>query len=145
MTKMKQNIEHYLNILVAVMVLVVTGFYITNANQAYYQDLNMAVLATLIGTLVLSLIPFGLKYVNSEQARFIFSNVLKVALPAFIIFAGVRFLSMRVESFGYIFASNLEAGNTDATRAGTQAILLLVLFLVAWLISVVTSFISTED
>lgn len=145
MTKLRQHIEFYLNAIIAVMMVVLIGFYIANVNQPYYQDMNTVVLATLIGTLVLSMVPFGLKYIHSEQARFICSNSLKIVLPAFIIFAGVQFLAMRVESFGYIFASNLEAGNAEATTAGTQAILLLVLFVLAWLLSVVTSFVSKED
>lgn len=144
MTTVKKHIEWYLNGIVAVMVVVVTGFYIANVNQPYYQDMNTMILVTLIGTLVLSLVPFGLKYLHSSQARVICSDLLKVVLPALIIFSGVQFLAMRVESFGYIFASNLEAGNAEATTAGTQAIFLLVLFVLTWLVSVVTSFFSTE-
>ena len=145
MTKLTRQMEFYLNAIVTILLVVVTGFYIANVNQPYYQDMNVVILATLIATLFLSVLPFGLKGIHSEKARFIFANVLKIALPAFIIFSGVQFLAMRVESFGYIFASNLEAGNTEATTAGTQAIFLLVLFVITWLVSVVTSFVSTED
>lgn len=145
MTNVKQRFEFYLNAIVAILVLVVTGFYIANVNQPYYQDMNQLILGILIGTIVLSLVPFVLDRIQDEKTRFIARTALKIALPACIIFAGVQFLAMRVESFGYIFASNLEAGNADATRAGTQAILLLILFVGAWLVSVVAAFVSTKD
>ncbi|MEX5397242.1 hypothetical protein ABPH35_02440 [Streptococcus sp. ZJ93] len=144
MSTIKQSIEFYANVIVSIMLVVVTGFYIANVNQPYYQDMNSVVLTTLVATLMLSFVPFGLRYIHSQRAKFIFSNVFKFALPSFIIFSGVRFLAMRVESFGYIFASNLEAGNEAATTAATQAVLLLVLFVVTWFLSVVTAFLSTE-
>lgn len=145
MTKFKQQIETYLNGLVAVLVLVLTGLYIANVNQPYYQDMNQMVLGALIATIVLSLVPFALAKVEEQKARSLMAGILKIVLPAAVIFSGVQFLAMRVESFGYIFASNLEAGNTEATTAATQAVFILVLFLVTWLVSVLAAFISNQD
>ncbi|MDO4432627.1 MAG: hypothetical protein Q4B80_04840 [Aerococcaceae bacterium] len=145
MTKHKQTIESYLNGIVALLVVVLTGFYIANVNQPYYQDMNQMVLGILIATIILSLVPFAIDKIKAHKTRFLLASIVKMGLPAAIIFAGVQFLSMRVESFGYIFASNLEAGNTEATTAGTQAVLLLVLFVVTWLVSVLAAFISNKD
>lgn len=142
---MTQRFELYLNALVTGLAIVVTGFYIVNVNQPYYQDMNQMVLGVLIGTVALSFLPFMLNKIEEPKARFIFRTAVKIGLPAFIIFAGVQFLAMRVESFGYIFASNLEAGNTEATNAGTQAIFLLILFVITWLVSVVAAFVSNKE
>ncbi|WP_089984748.1 hypothetical protein [Clostridium sp. C105KSO13] len=57
-----------------------------------------------------------------------------------IIVSAVTFIGMRVESFGYIFGSNLEMGNKAAFSAGRQAIVGIVLFMITWIISVIASF-----
>jgi hypothetical protein len=65
-----------------------------------------------------------------------------VAGSALIIYAGATFISMRVESFGYIYGSNLELGNQLTFDAGGQAIALIVVFVVTWIISLVASFLE---
>ncbi|HFH9838300.1 TPA: hypothetical protein ACGOON_001683 [Streptococcus suis] len=145
MKNIKQNLNTYFNGIVSIMILVVTGFYIANVNQPYYKDMNATLLTILVVTLLISLVPFVLKKINQVSTRNLVASLEKIILPMLIIYSGVQFLAMRVESFGYIFASNLEAGNEDATRAGTQAILLLVLFVLAWLLSIISSFMSGDE
>ena len=62
---------------------------------------------------------------------------------ALIILAGATFIGMRVESFGYIYGSNLELGNDAAFTAGNQAIWTIVIFVVTWIISVISAFLPT--
>lgn len=57
-----------------------------------------------------------------------------------IIVSAVTFIGMRVESFGYIFGSNLEMGKKAAFSVGRQAIVGIVLFMITWIISVIASF-----
>lgn len=144
MSKNKITLDSIFHAIVAVLAIIVTGFYIANVNQAYYQDMNTALLCVLIITVILSLVPFGLGQVKNLVAREWATTLVKVALPSLIIYSAAIFVGMRVESFGYIFASNLEAGNEAATAAGTQAILVIGLFVITWLCSVVTSFFSTD-
>lgn len=145
MNQIKKNLNFYLNGIVSIMILVVTGFYVANVNQPYYQDMNVVIMTILVATLVISLVPFGIQKIKETKQRDLISSLEKICVPTLIIYSGIQFLAMRVESFGYIFASNLEAGNEDATRAGTQAILLLVLFVVAWLLSLISAFLSGEE
>jgi hypothetical protein len=47
---------------------------------------------------------------------------------------------MRLESFGYIYGSNLELGNDLAFEAGNQAIWTIIIFMVNWIVSLVAAF-----
>ncbi|WP_197276432.1 hypothetical protein [Bacillus sp. JCM 19034] len=60
------------------------------------------------------------------------------------LFAGVTFIEMRLESFGYIFGSNLELGNEAAFEAGSQAVKGIMLFAVTWVLSSIVAFLDVE-
>ena len=122
-------------LVVAVLTLVCLVMYIMNATAPYYEDLDgtlIFVLAAAVGVAVAAL-------VLKNQ---IVADLCRVAASALIIYAGATFISMRVESFGYIYGSNLELGNQQAFDAGGQAIALIVVFIVTWLISLVASFLE---
>lgn len=75
----------------------------------------------------------------------IVSDVLRVAVPALLFLSGILFLSMRAQSLGQVLGSNLELGNVDAHDAANQAIIVIVLFVVGWLVSVVAAFLKIGD
>jgi CHASE3 domain sensor protein len=52
------------------------------------------------------------------------------------------FISARVESLAQVLGSNLELGNVEAHEAATQAVVVIVVSLLAWLLSVVAAFIG---
>jgi hypothetical protein len=109
--------------------------YIMNANTPYYEDLNgdiIFMLMAAIGTTVAAL----------AMKNKVVVDLCRVASSALIIYGGGLFISMRVESFGYIYGSNLELGNQLAFDAGGQAIALIVIFVVTWIISLAASFLE---
>ena len=109
--------------------------YIMNATAPYYEDLNgdiIFILAAAVGVLV--------AVVMLKNPLIV--DLCRVVAAALIIYAGGSFISMRVESFGYIYGSNLELGNQQAFDAGGQAIVLIVLFVITWIISLVASFLE---
>lgn len=129
-------------ILVAVMTLVSLYFYVSNVNTAYYEDMDVSVLMIIIGALAAVLCAMALSAAAKGKAAEIIADILRVASTALIIVAGVKFIGMRVESFGYIFGSNLELGNDAAFAAGGQAITAIVVFVVTWVLSIVASFLK---
>ena len=109
--------------------------YIMNATAPYYEDLDgniIFMLAAAIGVIAAAL-------VLKNQ---VVADLCRVAASALIIYAGATFISLRVESFGYIYGSNLELGNQQAFDAGGQAIVLIIVFIVTWLISLIASFLE---
>ena len=122
-------------LVVAILTLVCLVMYVMNATAPYYDDLNgdmIFVLLAAIGVLVAALV------VKSP----VLADLCRVGASALIIYAGGTFVSMRVESFGYIYGSNLELGNQLAFDAGGQAIALIVVFVITWIISLVASFLE---
>lgn len=126
------------NIIVVALIAITSLMYYLNVNQPYYKDMNSTLLFLLIGALILALVPLVLK--TDSKIGQLLTDVCRVAAPVLIIYTGIKFLAMRVESFGYIFASNLEAGNDAAMTAAMQAVWVLGLFLVTWLVSLIASF-----
>ena len=55
---------------------------------------------------------------------------------------GVQEENGHLTSFGYIYGSNLELGNQQAFDAAGQAITLIVVFVVTWIVSLVASFLE---
>ncbi|MBF6626037.1 hypothetical protein [Tuanshanicoccus lijuaniae] len=131
-------VTKYLQYLVIVLAVIIAVLYVMNVNQPYYQDMNTSVLMVILAAVFAATLPLVLK--SNDRMIQILSDVSRIIAPTLIIFAGIKFLSMRVESFGYIFASNLEAGNDAAMTAAVQAVWLLVLFVITWIISVIVSF-----
>ncbi len=138
----KLNLWAY--IVVAVLTVVCLGLYIANVNQPYYEDMNLTVVYALVGALAAIAVSIVLPIVSGNCVLKVVTDVAKVAAAALIIFAGVTFIGMRVESFGYIYGSNLEMGNDAAFTAGGQAITTIVVFVVNWVISLVAAFLPEK-
>ncbi len=135
-----QKIGFITNVIVAVMTIISMIVYISNVSAEYYQDMNIGVVGMLAGALVLTVIATVISQFGNHKMIQLISDICRVAAAVFIILAAVTFLGMRVESFGYIFGSNLELGNEAAQSAGMQAIIGIVLLVITWLLSVVSSF-----
>ena len=114
--------------------------YVLNANQAYYQDMNGTIAGLIAGALVCTLASFALVQGQDNKAMGIVSDILRVAAPALLFYGASVFVNARAQSLGQIFGSNLELGNDAAFAAGNQAIVAIVVFMVAWLVSVVAAF-----
>lgn len=138
----KQKIGFWAYIIVAIMTIASLGIYVSNVTAAYYKDMNSRVVIMMICAIVAIVVTIVLPQFARGKIATVIVDVLRVALAALIIFSGATFIGMRVESFGYIFGSNLELGNEAAFSAGTQAITGIVLFVVTWVISVIASFLE---
>ena len=122
-------------LVVAVLTLVCLVMYVMNATTPYYEDLDgnmIFYIAAAVGVIAAAIV------VKNP----VIADLCRVAGSALIIYAGATFISMRVESFGYIYGSNLELGNQLAFDAGGQAIALIVVFVVTWIISLVAAFLE---
>lgn len=127
-------------VLVAILTVVCLGVYIANVNMPYYQDMNMNVVYILAGALVAIAASIVLPALSGNAVVKVVADVARVAAAALIILAGVTFIGMRLESFGYIYGSNLELGNDAAFEAGNQAIWGIILFVVTWIVSLIAAF-----
>lgn len=133
-----KSVTKVINYLVVALIAVTAIMYYLNVNQPYYKDMNTSLLMMLIMAIILAILPLCLK--NESKVMVIVSDICRIAAPILVIYTGVKFLAMRVESFGYIFASNLEAGNEAAMTAAIQAVWLLGLFVLTWILSLIASF-----
>lgn len=138
-----QKIGFWAYAVVAVLAIVCLGLYIANVNQPYYQDMNQNVVYAMVGALVCTAVALLLPAVSDKGVLKIIADIARVVGAALIILAGATFIGMRVESFGYIYGSNLELGNDAAFTAGNQAIWTIVIFVVTWIISIVAAFLPT--
>ncbi|MBQ7850966.1 MAG: hypothetical protein IJ343_14675 [Clostridia bacterium] len=138
-----QKIGFWAYAVVAVLAIVCLGLYIANVNQPYYQDMNLSIVFAMVGALVCIAAALVLPAVSDKGVLKVVADVARVAGAALIILAGATFIGMRVESFGYIYGSNLELGNDAAFTAGNQAIWTIVIFVVTWIISVIAAFLPT--
>jgi len=130
-----QKFGSWAYLVVAVLTVVCLVMYVMNATAPYYEDLNgdlIFVLLAAVGVTVAALI------LKSP----VLADLCRVGASALIIYGGATFISMRVESFGYIYGSNLELGNQQAFDAGGQAIALIVVFVITWIVSLVASFLE---
>ena len=138
-----QKIGFWAYAVVAVLAIVCLGLYIANVNQPYYQDMNQSVVYAMVGALACVAVALVLPAVSNNCVLKIVADIARVVGAALIILAGATFIGMRVESFGYIYGSNLELGNDAAFTAGNQAIWTIVIFVVTWIISVIAAFLPT--
>jgi len=127
-------------VIVAIMSIVSIIVYVSNVSTAYYEDMNVSVVVMMVCALVFIIATIVLSQIAKGKLVTIVVDVFRVASAVLIILCGVTFISMRIESFGYIFASNLELGNEAAFSAGSQAITGIVLFVVTWILATVASF-----
>ena len=135
-----QKIGFWAYAVVAVLAIVCLGLYIANVNQPYYQDMNQNVVYVMVGALACIAVALVLPAVSNNGVLKIVADIARVVGAALIILAGATFIGMRVESFGYIYGSNLELGNDAAFTAGNQAIWTIVIFVVTWILSVIAAF-----
>lgn len=140
----KQSLGFWATLLAAVLAIVCLVIYIANVNAPYYQDMNMNVVYMMGGALAALVIALILSQVQCCGFVRILTDIVRIAACALIIWACVTFLGMRLESFGYIYGSNLELGNDLAFSAGGQAIWGLILFVVTWVVSVIAAFAKVE-
>lgn len=126
--------------IIAFLSLISLSVYLANVNTAYYEDMNSTVVILMVGVLVI----WGAALFTAAKGtgRFLtaISDLCRIAIPVLLIISGVTFTGMRLESFGYIFGSNLELGNDAAFSAATQAVGGIALFFLTWLLSVVACF-----
>ena len=115
MTNKKSGFFAY--VLVAILTVVCLCLYVANVNAPYYEDMNINVVYTLVAALVTLVVAIALSGCDKTVSKVI-CDVARVAASALIIYAGVTFIGMRLESFGYIYGSNLELGNQLAFDAG---------------------------
>ncbi len=139
-----KKLNFWAYVVVAVLTAVCLGLYIANVNQPYYEDMNTTVVYTLVGALAAVAVAIVLPLCSKNGILKVVADIAKVAAAALIILAGVTFIGMRVESFGYIYGSNLEMGNEAAFTAGGQAIATIVVFVVNWVISLVAAFLPEK-
>ena len=130
-----QKFGSWAYLVIAILTVVCLVMYVMNANAPYYEDMDAAIVVMLVAAIAATVVPIVLKHQ-------IVADLCRVASSALIIYAGGLFVSMRVESFGYIYGSNLELGNQLAFDAGGQAIALIVVFVITWIISLVASFLE---
>lgn len=140
----KQSLGFWATLLVAVLAIASLAIYVANVNAPYYEDMNLNVIYMMAGALVAIAVSLGLSQVKGCAIVRIVTDLARIAACALIIWAGVTFLGMRLESFGYIYGSNLELGNEAAFSAGGQAIWGIILFMVTWVLSVVAAFMKVE-
>lgn len=133
-----QKLGNWAYLIVAVLTVVSLVIYIMNVNAPYYQDMNVSVIVML--AVALASLAVTLVLPQNTVVNKVVVDLARVLTAGMIILAGATFIGMRVESFGYIYGSNLELGNQQAFDAGGQAIMLIVVFVVTWIISLVASF-----
>lgn len=135
-----QKFGNWVYLVVAVMTIVALVMYVMNVNTPYYQDMN----ASVIVMLVVALAAMGVALVLPQNTvvNKVIVDLARVLATGMIILAAATFIGMRVESFGYIYGSNLELGNQQAFDAAGQAITLIVVFVVTWIVSLVASFLE---
>lgn len=140
----KQKIGFWAELVVLIMAAVSLGIYVSNVNKPYYEDMNLQIVYIMVGALVLIAASVALTLLGNGKIAYVLADVCRIAATVLIILSGAMFIGMRVESFGYIFGSNLELGNDAAFEAGGQAITGIVVFVITWLLSVVTSFVDMK-
>lgn len=128
--------------IVCLLSIVTFVLYVMNATRAYYVDLNPVIVALLVLAIVCEVLVVALGCGSQGGAKAVLSDILRIAVPAFVAVAGVMFISVRVESLAQVLGSNLELGNVEAHEAATQAVAVIVVSLVTWLLAVVSAFVG---
>jgi hypothetical protein len=116
------------------------SLYIANVANDYYNDMNGRAIVMTIGAIAALVAAFAVLWLKPGKISKIASDLLRVVSAALAIAAAVSFIGMRLESFGYVFGSNLELGNQAAFDAASQAVLAIILFVAAWALSVAAAF-----
>lgn len=130
-------------IIVCLLGIVTLVLYVMNATRAYYVDMDTAIVTLLAAALACAAVAVVLEGRDKDRTLAVISDVLKVAIPSLVLFAGVMFASARVESIAQVLGSNLELGNVEAHAAATQAVAVIAVALVTWLVSVIASFVGS--
>lgn len=141
----EKKIGFFSYLIVGILSLISLIIYILNVSTAYYEDMNGSIVGTMVIAIALIVLTLILPQLSPSKVTRAVSDLSRVIASALIIYSGIQFLGMRVESFGYIFGSNLELGNEAAYSAGTQAITGIVIFVVTWILSVVAAFMTLKQ
>lgn len=139
-----KKVGFWLELVVFMMSAVSLGIYLSNVNQPYYEDMNMLVVYFMVVALASMLASIMIHQYGRNKTMDILADGCRVVTTILIIVSGALFVGMRVESFGYIFGSNLEMGNDAAFEAGGQAITGIIVFVVTWILSVISSFLEVK-
>lgn len=131
--------------IIAFMAIASLFVYISNVNKPYYEDMNQSILIILICAVVALILTVALPFVSKVKGIPLLVDALRVAAAVLLIQATVQFLGMRVESFGYIFGSNLELGNDAAFEAGNQAMMGITLMGITWVLSILGAFLRVGN
>lgn len=136
----KQRIGFYMNAVVWILALASLLIYVSNVNKPYYKDMNTSIVFMMVIALISMIVALVLAQVSEHTVMIIISDVLRIVATVLVIVAGIKFVGMRVESFGYIFGSNLEMGNKAAFTAANQAVVGIIVFFVTWLLALIAAF-----
>lgn len=135
-----QRIGFYGYLVLIALSLATAIVYIINSVRPYYEDFSIGLLIIILIAIVLAV---GVTFYKPKDDRKVFkiiTDVARIIVSILLIWAAATFIGARLESFGYIFGSDLELGNDEAFAAGSQAINLIILFVVTWIVSLVVSF-----
>lgn len=144
----KQWIGFYAAIVAAVFIIVSFALVIANGNTEYYGDAGSlgGIIAMLIVSLVLVIAANIVAQFSFADNKFVSIGVAVVRAVAamLVIIAGIAFIGERIESFGYIYGSNLELGNDAAFAAGGQAITTIIICVIAWVLALIAACFSVK-
>lgn len=118
--------------------------YVVNAGRSYYEDFTPMLACLFAGGLAAAVLGLVLGLAAKNKTMELIADVCRVAAVTLVMAGTMQFLSMRVASFGYIFASNLEKNNKAAWVAGPEAVRALIVMAITWLCGVVGSFLSLK-
>lgn len=140
----KQGIGFYASIATIILLIVCLSLTVSNGNAEYYGDIGKlgGVIAMLIIAIVLTVatgVVSQFSFAENKIVR-IAIDVARAAIALLIIVAGISFAGARIESFGYIYGSNLEMGNDLAFTAGNQAITTIIIHVVTWVVAMAAAF-----
>lgn len=121
---------------------VATALYFMNISNAYFAD---SVNASIVGGSVAGIVAMLLYVVTASHTKgqngAAFVRGLMPVLASFCLFAALMlFLKSRVYNMAIIYGSSLEANNTAAQSAMAQAVVALVLYLIAGIAAVVAAY-----
>ena len=141
----KQSFGFYASLVVCVLAIISVALYSANASGGYYNDSNsLVVFLTVMGIVLVALSLVLAQIADKSYALEKLCDLVRVAIPCFIIAACLVFLSARVYSYGIIFFSDLEAGNAAAMEAATQSVTAVVFYVITAVLSAVTAFFAIK-
>lgn len=138
----KQRAAFYMYAAAAILGLIAFILYCANASTTYYNDLKSNIVILCVLGLIFLVASAVLPQFGFAQNKFvkIAIDVLRMFAAALFIWAMIVFIGDRVESYGYVYASDFEANNPIAVAAAGQSIVAIVFFVLTWFVAVVAAF-----